>query len=266
MLLWDCGEYSVLPSFRNHITSDTDEESIEAVGSTKSIQQVVEEADDISEPQKLHRAFQNRKIRLRLNGTRLPSGYTIYLRLTKDNDRTTQPGRPSFRRKRKSTNNRRPSQNLETSESEQESEHKDVPKRRKTVSSLLREATPPKYANVEEEIPASDDEDEKIRLNNAYTGATNSIGSIHQRKWYLSLDRNLCGFTRTDSRSRSGTRKHLWIRKQSPDASLGGFDKFHVLGRESERSVVTGRLAKDILKDEGVAEFVPRGLWRPVTE
>ena len=38
------------------------------------------------------------------------------------------------------------------------------------------------------------------------------------------------------------------------------------MGREVERSVVTGRLASEILEDEGVEGYVPRGLWRPVVE
>jgi uncharacterized membrane protein len=39
-----------------------------------------------------------------------------------------------------------------------------------------------------------------------------------------------------------------------------------VLGREVERSVVTGRLAGEILADEGVDGFVPRRGWRGVVE
>ena len=48
--------------------------------------------------------------------------------------------------------------------------------------------------------------------------------------------------------------------------TCAGFEKFHVLGRDHERSVVTGRLAKDILMDEGVENYVPRGKWRAVVE
>lgn len=44
---------------------------------------------------------------------------------------------------------------------------------------------------------------------------------------------------------------------------LGGRDGmvFMVRGREYERSVVTGRLAREVEGDEGVAEFVGRRGW-----
>lgn len=134
---------------------------------------------------------------------------------------------------------------------------------------------------------ASDDSsDETIRLNNAYPGATNTINSIHQRKWYLSLDRELSGFTPIPTpTSINHHAKTYWVplthptqlSKRSKDTAAAamtqaqaqgakGFERFHVLGREHERSVVTGRLAADILADEGVQGYVPRGRWRAVVE
>jgi hypothetical protein len=45
-----------------------------------------------------------------------------------------------------------------------------------------------------------------------------------------------------------------------------GFEPFYVRGPEVERSVVTGRLGKDVFEDEGVKDFVPRRGWRAVVE
>lgn len=59
----------------------------------------------------------------------------------------------------------------------------------------------------------------------------------------------------------------MWIRKKDPDTGgLMGFEPFYVRGPEKERSVVTGRLGSDVLKDEGVQGFTPRRGWRPVLE
>ena len=43
-----------------------------------------------------------------------------------------------------------------------------------------------------------------------------------------------------------------------------GFEPFYVHGPDSERSVITARLGRDVLDDEAVEEFVPRRGWRPV--
>lgn len=47
---------------------------------------------------------------------------------------------------------------------------------------------------------------------------------------------------------------------------LSGFESFHVLGREVETSVVTGRTAADIARDEGLEGYKPRGGWKAVVE
>lgn len=116
---------------------------------------------------------------------------------------------------------------------------------------------------LEREI--AEQEDEQVRLTNAYPGATNSIGSIHQRRWYLSMDRYASGFcpSRTENRSKGGRR--TWTRRQETEGLLG-FEPFYVMGRELERSVVTGRTADEVMEDEGVKGFVGRKGWRPVTE
>jgi hypothetical protein len=104
-------------------------------------------------------------------------------------------------------------------------------------------------------------EDEEVRRTNAYPGSVNNIGSIHQRKWYLSLDRTASGFIEQRTHGTS-----TWV--LDPDNTSLGNDRpsfpFHVLGAEHERSIVTGRTGADILKDEGVTNFIPRKGWRPV--
>lgn len=39
---------------------------------------------------------------------------------------------------------------------------------------------------------------------------------------------------------------------------------FYVRGPDHERSVITGRLGADILRNEGVIDFVRRKGWRPM--
>lgn len=257
MLIWDTGEYSVLPYRAPNISPRTDD---------SDSSQPTEENVRLSESEKLAKAFGQRKVRLRLHGTRLPKGYTISLRLTQDNFKDVQPRRPS-RRRRRTDPRRQKKQNVETTSDTDGSSSTIAGEGKNHLASLAKTASPPpkKSGDYGDKVIAlaSEDEDETIRLNNAYTGATNSIGSIHQRRWYLSLDRENSGFV-PDGRRQDGPKR--WVRRQGGDGEFKGFSKFIVMGRDHERSVVTGRLAKDVLKDEGVEGYVPRGLWRPVTE
>jgi len=118
---------------------------------------------------------------------------------------------------------------------------------------------------LEREI--AEQEDEEVRKTNAYPGATNSIGFIHQRRWYLSMDRYSSGFQplRKDKASYGNSSRREWIRRQENDQLLG-FDPFFVRGRKVERSVVTGRTADEVMGDEGVEGFVGRKGWRAVME
>lgn len=108
-------------------------------------------------------------------------------------------------------------------------------------------------------------EDEEVRRTNAYPGASNTIGSVHQRRWYLSLDRPACGFVEERVKNRS-----VWKledrtetkNKQSDNERLSY--PFYVRGPDHERSVLTGRLGADILRDEGVDKFIQRQGWKPV--
>jgi hypothetical protein len=330
MLIWDTGDYEILEKHTSQSQDPQTDSDSDETAATKSSPQ-------LSEPEKLASAFSQRKIRLRLHGTRLPPGYTIYLRLTKDNDRSTQPKAPAFKRRRTACGRPPPPPRRRSTTSSSSSSSSNPPSRRssrpqssssaasiatkssthrdlqRTITSLKRLASPPSregHQSQTSSIPriqtsedngddidpytpgdetaaatASDNQDEAIRQANAYPGATNSVNSIHQRKWYLSLDRALCGFmpVPTPIHVQQHHAKTYWVPRgnvvadpatrhavASSTGGLGklgpGFAKFHVLGRDVERSVVTGRLAADILRDEGVEGYVPRGLWRAVVE
>ena len=116
---------------------------------------------------------------------------------------------------------------------------------------------------LEREI--AEQEDEEVRLTNTYPGATNDIGSIHQRRWYLSMDRYASGFCPLRENNRSQGGRRIWTRRKEGERLLG-FEPFFVMGRETERSVVTGRTANEVLADEGVQGYLGRKGWRPVTE
>lgn len=121
-------------------------------------------------------------------------------------------------------------------------------------------------------------EDDEVRRSNAYPGSSNTIGSIHQRKWYLSLDRPASGFA---ERKQAG-RPSLWemagsghVPNDMPFDEQGGTSDgvpnrwsypFYVRGPDHETSVVTGRRAEQVLSDEGVAGFVRRKGWKPVVK
>jgi hypothetical protein len=108
-------------------------------------------------------------------------------------------------------------------------------------------------------------EDEEVRRTNSYPGASNTIGSIHQRRWYLSLDRPACGFLEKRTNGRS-----IWELQNSRETKDEKTDNgrlsypFYVRGSDHEQSVVTGRQGGNILKDEGVDKFVQRKGWKPV--
>jgi hypothetical protein len=230
LLIWDTGEYEILP--RNSKTQKvTDDEESDCDGLEKTSKQ--------SQSELLAAAFKSRHIRLRLHGSRLPHNYTVALRLPTRNDRAAQPNKPSRKRRRQTPSAKQHSHAPSDSESE-----------------LSKEANPPAVEEKEanDAALASEGEmDAEIRINNAYPGAFNSIGSIHQRYWFLTLDRPNSGFVK----ARGGSDAGRWT---------GKWDTFFVRGREHERSLITGRLAEDIMADDGIQEFVGRKMWRPITE
>ncbi|KAJ6442908.1 Protein STB2 [Purpureocillium lavendulum] len=291
LLIWDTGTYSVLPRRSKHAPREDPSlqqhspERSTSPGATPATQQAL-----------LEQAFHNRKIRLRLHGSKLPDPYVLNLRLTKSEDasgRAKSLRTPRSRRRgrtKDTTPQRRQKQQQqqpETSDSEEGNDKDDTAAVEAGPDGGDDDAhvVPPR----EEADPAADVsalerelrelEDEQVRRSNAYPGAHNSIGSVHQRKWYLSLDRRACGFI---ERRRDG--KTVWQRDEAASTSddgeaTGKVDDaemesecqpgrlsfpFYVRGPEYERSVVTGRRGEDILRDEGVTNFIPRKGWTAV--
>lgn len=245
-MIWDIGAYEILPRGSKYApTIDPDSASEHDSGSEFS-------SPGKSEPEKLAAAFANRKIKLRLHGTKLPKNYTLSLRLTKSENRTEQPKKPVRKRRRLHSKKQVV---IETSSSSDSNEERDTAD---TVPSQPQQFDG-KATALEREI--QEQEDETVRQTNAYPGAANTIGSIHQRKWYLSIDRNASGFVKTRKRGRVH-----WQRGRDENDILTGFESFYVLGRDYERSVVTRRSASEIMDDEHVVDYVGRKGWRPVME
>jgi hypothetical protein len=236
LLIWDTGEYEVLPYRETPKTRTTDDECSDPEAQA-------EKTPHVPESEKLFAGFQARHLRLRLHGTRLPRGYTISLRLPSGNNRSGQPEKPKRKRRRVD-----PSKVVRQVPAMTDSEGD-------TPESALGASTSHIDAQAEDAAVASEaeEEDAAIRFNNAYAGATNTIGSVHQRHWYLSLDRKNSGFRK----ARSGSDEGRWV---------GEREGFVVLGRDVERSVVSGRLADEVMSDEGVERFQGRKLWRAVIE
>lgn len=191
--------------------------------------------------------IRQRKIRLRLHGTRLPPNYTVTLRLDKSSEIKVQSPRTPRKRRRRI--------------------------HAKSQSTRQASTPPPESSTLDsdaegtQELPDhSDDENDRIdatiRAENAYPGSVNTIGSIHQRRWFLTLDRFSSGFKDEPGSGPAGKR---WVRRLDPNhQEMPGFEPFYVRGPEVERSIVTGRLGREVLEDEGVRGFLPRRGWRPI--
>ncbi|KAL7943260.1 DNA polymerase ligase domain-containing protein [Trichoderma barbatum] len=268
LLIWDTGTYSILPRPSKHQPAPSHDPSSPPASHLSS------PSPSPSSPQTaqslLHAAFQNRKIRLRLHGAKLPDPYVINLRLTKSEDaagrsRGLQTRRAAGRRRGRTT--RVQPQERETSPSSASSSNNDAC----DDDNDLDKEGPIDKAHTEAPDAASlnEQQDAQVRLTNAYHGASNTIGSIHQRRWYLSLDRRACGFTEKRRRGRS-----LWEPPPATESPSTADDPlssqprlsfpFYVRGPQFEQSVVTGRRGEDVLRDEGVTTFVPRKGWTPV--
>lgn len=199
--------------------------------------------------------FHERKIRLRLHGSRLPKNYTISLRLSSENDNEAR-ARPITKKRRR--RNRLPSTKTNRTPSTSRSPSPDTQTARPMPQAFVSENRHKEDVDEGHSASASDSEsaDAKTRLTNAYPGATNSVGSIHQRRWFMSLDRPNSGFFQDKI-------EKTWKRAEG-SGNLRGFDAFHVRGPEAERSVVTGRTGNEVLEDENVTGFMPRRGWRPI--
>ncbi|KAJ8125874.1 hypothetical protein O1611_g7765 [Lasiodiplodia mahajangana] len=302
LLIWDTGTYTILPTPSKHSRDDS--------------QSSADEDDDspqLSEQQKLHQAFAARKIRLRLHGTRLPSTYVLNLRLTREEDaagRARSTHTPKTRRRRGAPSSvsgritRSSAKGKKVSEpatsSDSESESAPSPSRASGGKKQQDERpigvgeddgdivyAPAEKANEEEkDISATERElreleDEEVRKTNAYPGATNSIGSVHQRRWYLSLDREASGFVKrrkegrtvwesadVDSTTTAGNHQEAEegtkADEEEATTTLRLTFPFYVRGVGYERSVVTGRLGSEVLKDEGVVGYVGRKGWQAI--
>lgn len=232
LLIWDTGEYEIIEKTADGpLTDDEESDNPQRDEQTKT------------DSEKLFAAFQNRHIKLRLHGSKLPAGYTISLRLPSANNRTSQPSQPKRKRRRLDPSKpvpRAPAQ-IET---DSENEPFSTPE---TTNDAAAAAAAAQASGAEEE------EDTAIRAHNAYPGAHNSINSIHQRHWFLTLDRAASDFHKV----RTGPSRGRWV---------GPWEAFFVLGRDFERSVVTGRKAKEVMEDEGVEKFEGRKMWRGIVE
>jgi hypothetical protein len=239
LIIWDTGTYEVLPRKKEgdsrrgipspQTTDNETEDSDPGIEKPNITPKIA--SDKKHQNEKLIAAFQTRYIRLRLHGTRLPQNYTVILRLP-SNEITKAP---SARRKIRQN----PRTKKLQQQSDSDAEHQDH------AQSPAQEP--------EENLDTDTDEDVQTRATNAYPGSSNDIGSVHQRHWFLQLDRQNSGFVRDPF----GEGKGKWLR--APNG--GGFEPFLVRGRDYERSIVTGRLARDVESDEGVEGFVGRGGW-----
>jgi hypothetical protein len=239
LLIWDTGTYEVLPrkkegrNRKGMPSPQTTDDENDRSGSDDNVPKpsLGKQSGNQHENEKLVAAFQTRYIRLRLHGTRLPKGYTVILRLPTNEIIK----RPIARLKS------RPRPQMQRVKSVPDSDSEDQ------IQILVPEP------EAEENLDTDTDEDTQTRATNAYPGSINDIGSIHQRHWFLQLDRQNSGFVLDQSNNGKGR----WQR--GPNGS--GFESFLVRGRDHERSVVTGRLARDVERDEGVEGFVGRGGW-----
>ncbi|KAH8204023.1 hypothetical protein TruAng_001834 [Truncatella angustata] len=257
MMIWDTGTYEVLERRSKHAPAQDPD-------SQNSSDEEENKWDTQTQQEKLHRAFQTRKIKIRLNGTRLPNNYVLNLRLTRDEDaagrvKSGRKPRTSRRRGTLKIQAKRP-EPMTSSESESEISRKPDDDDCERVDAPA-EPDQAGISAMEREIQEL--EDEQVRKTNAYTGATNTIDSVHQRKWFLSMDREASGFVK---RRKGG--KIEWERSGEEPIQKGGDTRwsfpFYVKGAEVERSIVTGRQGANVLRDEGVVGFAKRKGWQAV--
>ncbi|KAL3474640.1 DNA polymerase ligase-domain-containing protein [Aspergillus californicus] len=281
MVIWDTGVYEILPD-RDKLGRETeDEDSQSEPNNTEPGYNINGATAGLTESEKLHKAFQNHKIHLRLHGTRLPKNYTVFLHRDKSDSRgpATRASLLSMPRKRK--RRRKPIQMALSSTSESDTDG-DADSTAISSSALSTPNTGSReqkrkkgglnynhdhdheHSDADPGINTDTDIDFQIRLHNAYPGSVNDIGSIHQRRWFVILDRAACGFVPVTEKDPDGDKKKRWIRDRDKSGALLGFDPFYVRGPEIERSVLTARLGGDVLRDEGVTGFIGRKGWRGV--
>ncbi|KAK7547657.1 DNA polymerase ligase-domain-containing protein [Phyllosticta citricarpa] len=284
LLIWDTGEYEVLDQPSPTAGDETDSSTL----SSNDLESTRAEAAQQPQNERLIDAFQKSRITLRLHGTRLPPNYTINMWLpsanrnprgAKKNPPTQLPIRCRHRRRgnkyttlnhhknstRTSTSMPRPPPPASIDPDSDSSDSSD-PGALVADQDVADEEALDKYA--EDDDDDGEEAAAAIRAANAYTGATNSIGSVHSRQWYVSLNKALSGLPVASSTTSSSLSSAESTTKKINNEEWEWGDAggaFLVHGPEIERSVVTGRLAADVMADEGVAAgFVPRRGWRAV--
>lgn len=281
LMVWDTGEYEVLaprgrgraaggPSSSSSSTSDSEESPpAEDRGGW---------AAGLTQQQKLARAFASRKIRLRLRGTRLPRRYVVSLRLTRDEDAAgrakaaaaaaSSGKKPRGRRRLQAKPTPNKTTGPDTSDSDAGVEEVgEVEVEEGENDGTAGQSAGAGLSEMEKELREL--EDAEVRRMNAYVGAVNTIGSVYQRKWFLGLEREACGFVRGKKDGRVWWERKGEQEEEEKEATGGAEENrlewpFYVRGPECERSVVTGRLGRDVLRDEGVVGYVGRKGWRPI--
>lgn len=245
LLIWDTGTYEVLPRRkesergRRIPSPQTTDDERDAPGQDIEVSNSKAGAENKRyENEKLISSFQTRYIRLRLHGTRLPKDYTVILRLPSNEI----VKRPTVRRKSRQKGRRISQQGDHETESD----------------SAVDAEVQAQDQELDVALDTDSEEDFQTRSANAYPGSTNTIGSVHQRHWFLQLDRQNSGFDLDKSHLPGG--KKQWKR----GSGGRGFEAFIVRGRDYERSVVTGRLSREVESDEGLEGYVGRGGWTGV--
>jgi hypothetical protein len=274
LLVWDTGEYEILPH-KSEIKAQLErKETADSQGTDPGPQG--ESRDDRPENEKLISAFQNCKIKLRLHGHKLPKNYTVNMWVASDSDHRLPSARrlPMRKRRRLDPEEARRLKEYEDEMNETASESGSDTDGRTNFTlgakfsigtSIRGGSMTALYETPEEEAQKEieEREDEETRHNNAYPGASNTIGSVHQRKWFMGIAKEDSGFVK------KGKSPAAWVRRRDENGQLLGWDPFFVHGAEgdkAERSVVTGRTSAEVFADEGVVGFKRRKGWQPILQ
>lgn len=270
LVVWDTGRYEVLPGKEEEKAMkkprngmETDEED----GSQDQTVDVNWAGSELTEQEKFAKAFKERRIKLRLHGAKLPRGYTVILRLSLEDD---VEGQVKARREVEGSRRRRSARDPAERKARYEGMHTDS-EAEELYDGAASVGTPQEGPDEEGlsamERELQELEDEQVRRTNAYPGAENTIGSVHQRRWFLTLDRPGSGFVKRKVNGRT-----TWVMDETTKTPPGPREEnrlkwpFVIRGSELERSVVTGRLGNDVLRDEGVVDFKGRKGWRAITD
>ncbi|EEY17687.1 conserved hypothetical protein [Verticillium alfalfae VaMs.102] len=224
LLVWDTGTYEVLGR-RSKSAPEIDPDSERSEDGAE---------DGRTEQEKLRDAFAERKIREEDREGREKAS------------RSASRAAPQRRRRRMIHKQEvivETSEEIDSSSSEKEEDEElddDVLDAREVVSEEeSKPLTGPANLSQAMRQEVEELEDAQVRATNAYPGAKNTIGSVHQRRWYLSMDRAASGFVK---KRRGGGVKKLFLELED-EQSRGRRHSdipFYVHGPEVERSLITG--------------------------